>query len=424
MEIFIIIALVLFNGIFAMSEMSLVSSRKFKLENFSKKGNQGAKMALKLSEHPTKFLSTVQIGITLIGILLGVYSGENITADAQILFSKIPLTREYASQLATATIVILITYLSIVLGELFPKRIAMAFPEKIIIVLARPMWILSVVTSPFVWLLTASNNIMLKILRVQNANEHILSKAEIRSLLKESTAVGEIQKTEQNIIERVFELGNRKVNSLYTHRRCIIHLKIDDSWAEVSQKIREEKHSAYPVSSTDSLDDLVGIVLIKDLFTHQPDQPFTLSQFMIDPVYIHENTFAFDALKTFKEKKLHYGIVFDEYGLVQGMITMDDVLDALVGDATEVYQKSLSIVQREDGSWLVDGQFKLVEFVKYFDLSPSEELISQSSTIAGLFISLSGEIPAIGDKQKIEGLELEIVDMDAGRVDKILVTKI
>ena len=407
-----------------MSEMSLVSSRKFKLENFSKKGNSGAKRALKLSEHPTKFLSTVQIGITLIGILLGVYSGENLTTGIQSFFASVSFLKEHSHELATAFVVIVITYLSIVLGELMPKRVAMAFPEKIITVLAKPMWILSLITSPFVWLLTSSNNFLLKLFGINNTNETTVSEAEIRSLVKESAEGGEILSIEHNIVERVFDLGDRKVNSLYTHRRSIIHLRVDDSWETVSTKIRKHKHSAYPVSSSDNLDDLVGIVLIKDLFAFHIDNEFDLKNCIIEPVYIHENAYAFDVLKTFKERRLHYGIVFDEYGLVQGIITMDDVLDALIGDAAEFDHQTLSILQREDGSWLVDGQFKLIEFIKFFEIYLSEELILQTSTVGGLFINLCGSIPQIGDKQKIENIVLEIVDMDLSRIDKILVSKI
>src|SRR5690606_7838413 len=237
MEILIIIGLVLLNGVFAMSEMSLVSSRKFKLENSKKKGNKGAKVALELSENPTKFLSTVQIGITLIGILLGVYSGENLTSDVALFLAQFEPLRPYAPNIATGVVVVTVTYISIVLGELLPKRLGMTFPEPITIILARPMKILSAITSPFVWLLTSSNNLLVKVLGIKHTTGSRVSEEEIKSIIKESAMGGEIQDIEHNIMERVFELGDRKVNTLFTHRNEIVFFTLDDSWEDIKSKI-------------------------------------------------------------------------------------------------------------------------------------------------------------------------------------------
>jgi putative hemolysin len=223
MEIIIILALILLNGVFSMSEMSLVSSRKFKLESASKKGSKGAKTALQLSENPTKFLSTVQIGITLIGILLGVYSGENLTTDVEVFFEQFEAVKPFAHNLAVGIIVVSVTYVSIVLGELLPKRLGLTFPESIAIALATPMKWLSVLTSPFVWLLTKTNDLVLKLLGIKSTMDSKVSEEEIRSIIRESSEGGEIQDIEQNIVERVFELGDRKVNSLFTHRSDIIN---------------------------------------------------------------------------------------------------------------------------------------------------------------------------------------------------------
>lgn len=422
MELLIILILVLLNGIFSMSELALVSSRKFKLESAKKKGSEGAKTALELSENPTKFLSTVQIGITLIGILLGVYSGENLTQDVREVFDRFELTKAYSGEIATTLIVIFITYLSIVLGELLPKRIGMTFPEPIITVLAKPMQILSLITSPFVWLLTFSNNVFLKILGIERRTDHAITEEEIKSIVRESAQGGEIQDIEHNIVHRVFEFGDRKVNSLFTHRSDLVFFNVNDSIEVIQEKINREKHSAYPVSKSGNIDDLAGIVLLKDLFSNVMIPNFNLSAHIIEPIYFNENTTAYKVLETFKREKLHYGMVIDEYGTIQGMVTMDDVMDALIGDATEINQEEYQIVQREDGTWLVDGKYSLVEFARFFDIQLSDQQFSQFSTVAGLMIEQSGEIPKVGDRILIDHYQLEVVDKDGQKIDKILVT--
>lgn len=423
MELFIILILVLLNGIFAMSELALVSSRRFKLESAKKKGSIGAKTALELSENPTRFLSTIQIGITLIGILLGVFSGKNLTNDVIDFLNKFEFIKPYSSQIATAIIVISITYLSIVLGELLPKRIGMTFPEPIITILAKPMKILSVITSPFVWLLTFSNNILLKILGINNRTDNAVSEEEIKSIIKESAEGGEIQDIEHNIVNRVFELGDRKADSLFTHRSDIVFFTLDESWEEIKQKINAEKHSAYPVSESNNLDEIIGIVLLKDLFYPATEEQFNIKNYIVEPIYFNENTSAYKILEIFKNEKLHYGIVVDEYGSIQGMITMDDVMDALIGDATENNQEEYQITKRDDQSWFVDGQYSILEFAKYFDISLTDEQHNKFTTVAGLIIHETNEIPKIGDKITVENYTLEVIDKDGQKIDKILVAE-
>ncbi len=413
----------LLNGVFAMSEMALVSARKFKLEFGKKKGSQGAKTALDLSEKPTKFLSTVQIGITLIGILLGVYSGENLTSDAALLISKVELLQPYASQLATGSVVVIITYLSIVLGELLPKRLGMTFPEPIITFMSRPMKVLSIIVSPFVWLLTKSNNLILKLLGIKYKVDNAISEEEIKSIIKESAEGGEIQDIEQDIVERVFEMGDRKVDTLMTHRNDLVFFTIDDTWDEIKEKINNEKHSAYPVSSTTNLENMLGIVLLKDLFAPSNHEPFNISAYIKDPIYFNENTYAYKVLEMFKMERMHYGMVVDEYGTIVGMVTMDDLLDALVGEATENYHKEYQIMQRDEKTWLVDGQYSLIDFLKYFDITLTDEQYNEFTTVAGLFLLQSSKVPDVGDTTEVEGYILEIIDKDGQRIDKILVTR-
>jgi putative hemolysin len=424
MEILIIIGLVLLNGIFAMSEISLVSARKFKLENAKKKGSKGAKTALELAENPTKFFSTVQIGITLIGILLGVYSGENLTKDMESFLLKFELLKPYAHNLAVGIIVVFVTYLSIILGELFPKRLGMTFPEKIAANIAIPMKALSLVTSPFVWLLSISNDLLLKLFRIRKTTESKVSEEEIKAIIKESAEGGEIQDIEQNIVERVFELGDRKVNSLFTHRNEIVFFNANDTWSEIRAKINEEKHSAYPVCKNNDLDEMLGIVLLKDLFFPMDEKEFNIVDFVKEPVYFNESTYAYKVLELFKREKMHYGIVVDEYGSVEGIITMDDVVDALVGDATEMDQDEYQIIQREDGSWFVDGQYSLLEFIRFFNLYIDDEIQNKYTTVAGLLIHHSSTLPEVGDKFDFDDYSIEVVDKDNQRIDKVLVTKL
>jgi putative hemolysin len=424
MEIIIIIALVLLNGIFSMSEMSLVASRKFKLEQEKKKGRSGAKTALELAENPTKFLSTVQIGITLIGILLGIYSGENLTNDVTEFLNSFELLKPYSDNLATVSIVIFITYLSILLGELLPKRLGMTFPEPIAIILSKPMKILSLITSPFVWLLTVSNNVLLTLMGIKKSYESSVTEEEIKSIIKESAEGGEIQDIEQNIVERVFELGDRKVNSLCTHRSDIVFFTLQDTWEEIKYKINQEKHSAYPVCKNNNLDEVIGIALLKDLFTPSTLEHFHIEDIVKKPIFINENTYAYNVLETFKKEKLHYGMVVDEYGSVVGIVTMDDVVDALVGNVTENDQDEYQLTKRNENSWLVDGQYSLIEFVKYFQISVDEKIMDKYTTVSGLFIFNQTTMPEVGNKIIVENLELEIIDKDGQRIDKILVNKV
>jgi len=405
-----------------MSEMSLVASRKFKLENAKKKGSTGAKTALELSENPTRFLSTVQIGITLIGILLGVYSGENLTNDVALFLSRFESIQPFAPSLAVGIVVVFVTYLSIVLGELLPKRLGMTFPESIAIVLAKPMKVLSVITAPFVWLLTSSNDLLLALMGIKKTTDSKVSEEEIKSIIKESAEGGEIQDIEQNIVQRVFELGDRKVNTLFTHRGEIVYFNTTDSWEVIKEKINTEKHSAYPVCENNNIDHVTGIVLLKDLFT--ATEVFNLKDVVKQPLFINENAYAYMVLEMFKKEKMHYGIVLDEYGTTQGIVTMDDVVDALVGDSTETDQDEYQIVQRNETSWLVDGQYSIIDFEKYFDISLREMEESTFTTVAGLLIELKNNIPSIGEVFELDQYLLEVIDKDGQRIDKILVTRI
>ncbi len=406
-----------------MSEIALISARKNRLETAAKKGNTNAKAALDLANSPNEFLSTVQIGITLIGILTGIYSGDKITTDVQNFVASFEVFKPYANSIAVGIVVVTLTFFSLVLGELLPKRIGLNYPESIAKAVAVPMKIVSKVTMPFIWLLTTSTDFLLKILQIKPTADGKVTEEEIKAIIKEGTEGGEIQEIEHDIVERVFHIGDRKVNSLMTHRNSIVYLSYEDSVQEIKDKVLDELHSFYPVCE-DNLDDVEGIVLLKDLFvSFEKGGDFDLKKITKEPVYFIEHTSAYKALENFKISKVHYALVTDEHGVFQGIITLNDILEALVGDAADFYEDEFKIVTREDGSWLVDGHYSLHDFLTYFDM---DDLIGDYdvTTVSGLIVTELGIIPKQGQKLIWNKLEFEVIDMDGVKIDKVLVTNI
>lgn len=402
-----------------MSEIALISARKNRLETAAKKGNTSAKTALDLANSPNKFLSTVQIGITLIGILTGIYSGDKITTDVETFFATYTLTSPYAHTLAVGVVVVILTFFSLVFGELLPKRIGLNYPETIAKSVAVPMKVMSIVTAPFIWLLTTSTDFILKIFKIKPTADGKVTEEEIKAIIKEGTEVGEVQEIEQDIVERVFHIGDRKVNSLMTHRKSIVYLALDESYEELKAKILDELHSVYPVCN-ENLDEVIGVVLLKDLFANIEKGDFDLQKIMIEPVYFIEHTSAYKALENFKMSKIHYALVTDEYGVFQGIITLNDILEALVGDAADFSDEEYQLIAREDGTWLVDGQYSLHDFMTYFDL---DDMLNdyEVTTVSGLIITELGSIPKQGEKLIWNKLEFEVMDMDGVKIDKILI---
>ncbi|MEO6000032.1 MAG: hemolysin family protein [Chitinophagaceae bacterium] len=424
MEILIIFFLILLNGIFSMSEIALVSSRKFKLETAAKKGNINAKKALELANNPNTFLSTVQIGITLIGLLTGIYSGERVTTDIKTVVEHIDYLKPYAHSIAVFIVLIVVTYFSLVFGELVPKRIGLAFPEAISTFVARPMSLLSAITKPFIWLLTKTNDFVLRLFGFKDKGDDIVSEEEIRSIIQDSTESGEIKEIEQGIVNRVFALGDRTASELMTHRSSIAWLEINDNLDTVKQKVNKEVHSIYPVADG-HLDKLLGVVTVKELFPIEiTDENFKLKNFIRKPIMVHENTPVYNILEQFKISKLHIAVIIDEYGLIQGIITMDDVVDALIGDATEYNHDEYQIIPRNENSWLADGQYPFFEFLIFFGLSEQGYVQGNYNTLGGLLLYHLHHIPTAGETLKWKDFEFEVVDMDDRRIDKILIKRI
>lgn len=404
-----------------MSEIALVSSRKSRLESSAKRGDINAKIALETANQPNRFLSTVQIGITLIGILMGIYSGENITNDLHAKIELYPALAPYAHTIAITIVVITITFFSLVFGELIPKRIGLAYPEKISKIMAQPMKALTKFTSPFVWLLTNTGDLFIKFFNIKSTPDNKVTEEEIKQIIQEGTEGGEVQEIEQDIVERVFHLGDRKISSLMTHRNEIVFLDVNFTAEALRKKVSEELHSVYPVMDGDK-DNIKGVVFLKDLFTHIDDDQFKLADYVKEPKFLIENLSAYRALQQFKDTKIHFGIVTDEYGHIQGMVTMNDLLEALVGGADDFYKDDFSFEEREDGSWLIDGHYPFADFLHYFELdelSPDFEF----NTLGGLILQELKHIPRPGEKIQWKEFEMEVIDMDGARIDKLLVKK-
>ncbi|MFC6875848.1 hemolysin family protein [Flavobacterium myungsuense] len=419
MEILIILFLIILNGVFSMSEIALISARKNRLENAAKKGNSSAQAALDLANAPNKFLSTVQIGITLIGILTGIFSGDKITTDVRLFLEGFATLKPYAETIAVGIVVVVLTFFSLVLGELLPKRIGLNHPESIAKAVAIPMKMISIITAPFIWLLTISTEFLLKILRIKPSADGKITEEEIKAIIKEGTEGGEVQEIEQDILERVFHIGDRKVNSLMTHRKSVVFLPLNSDKNQVKELMLKELHSIYPVYDK-NYDDIIGVVNLKNIFAHFENENFNLADIISEAPFIMEQTSAYQALENFKTSGIHYGFVSDEYGIFQGIITLNDILEALVGDASEFYKDDFQLVEREDGSWLVDGHYSLHDFLTYFEL---DDLISdyEVTTVSGLIMTELSRIPKQGEKLVWQKFELEVIDMDGVKIDKVMV---
>jgi putative hemolysin len=418
-EFLILLGLILLNGFFSMAEIALVSARKARLESQANKGDARAKAALDLANHPDKFLSTTQIGITLIGILTGIYSGEKIIDNVKVWLLQFPiLTDKYAGGLATFLVLLLVTFLSLVLGELVPKRLGLTAPEAIAKIAAAPMKIISAVTFPFVWLLTRTTNILMKLFKIDTRDNQV-TEEEIKAIISEGTEHGALEATEQEIIERVFHLGDRNITSLMTHRSDIVWFEINDNEFSIKEKIVSEPHSVYPICEG-SIDHIRGIVSIKDLYI-TPDN-IRFKDVMKPALFVPENNTPYQLLERFKETKIHTCFIVDEYGTLLGLITLNDILEALVGDLPQPDMEDYEVIPREDGTFLVDAQIPFYDFLSKFEKTEwMHEGEHEFDTLAGFILHELERIPVTGEKFEWRGFAFEIVDMDGHRIDKVMV---
>lgn len=417
-EIFIIIGLILLNGIFSMSEIALVSSRKSSIAKDASKGSRSAKTALKLIDNPDVFLSTVQIGITLIGILTGIYSGNKIAALLSDAFVRWNMPVSLASGIAQTVIVIIVTYLTLIFGELFPKRIGMSAAEKVSKVVARPMYILSKIMTPFVWILTKSTQLAVKAFGVKSSTEKV-TEDEIKSMIQQGTEEGEVQPVEQDIVQRVFVMGDLKISTLMTHKSDVIWIDTQLSQNSIRTLMQEDLYEMYPVAERD-LEHLIGMVSLKDLFLNIDKKDFKWDDIVKEPIYFHENMSVYAVLEEMKKKHVSRGFVCDEFGDFQGIITVKDILDGLIGNVDEDEEGELISKRQNGDGWFVDGQCSIYDFLCYFDSEESYEM-ADYSTVGGLILDRLGHIPSCGETIEWKQFHFEVADMDGARIDKVIV---
>ncbi|MEH2297445.1 hemolysin family protein [Nostoc sp.] len=422
-EILIILVLIIANGVFSMSEMAIVSARKVRLQQLANQGDAKAKVALKLAESPNHFLSTVQVGISLIGILTGAFGGATIASRLAIYVKRVPLLAPYSDPLSFGIVVLLITYFSLIVGELVPKRLALNNPERIASIVAIPMQALAAIGSPVVFLLSASTDLILRVLGITASTEPQVTEEEIKILIEQGTEAGTFEEAEQDMVERVFRLGDRPVSYLMTPRPDIVWLDLDDSAEENRQKMVDSAYSRYPICQG-GLDNVLGVIPVTDLLARSfRGEPLDLTIGLRQPVFVPESTRGLKVLELFKQTITHMALVVDEYGVIQGLVTLNDIMSEIVGDVPSTDgQDQPQAVQREDGSWLLDGMLPVEEFLELFGMEEwqSEERGSYQ-TLGGFVITHLGRIPAAADYFEWQSMRIEVMDMDGNRVDKVLV---
>lgn len=417
-EIIIILAIILVNAIFVLSEMSVASSRKARLQQRVNEGDRRANTVLQLIENPNLFLSTVQIGITFVSVLVGVAGGVTLLAPVRSLLATVPALTPYADSLALTLVVIFITFVSIVLGELVPKRIAMHNPERIAGLLAGPMTFMSMLFRPFVWVLGKITDFILKLLGIQPGKEPPVTEEEIQMLIDQGTQAGVFEEAEHDMVEGVFSLADQRVYSLITPRPDIVWLDITDSIEDILHKLEQSDFSRFPVRQG-SLDAIVGIVKARDLLVQSlNNEPIILKNLLKPAFFVPETMFASRALEVLKEKGTDMLLVIDEFGALQGLLTINDILEEIVGEM-EIDEPQAT--QRQDGSWLLDGMLEVDEFKEIFNLPmlPHED---EYETLSGFVMVSLGRVPQPSDRFEWHGLNFEVMDMDGRRVDKVLVT--
>lgn len=418
-QIIILLVLIILNGLFVMSEIALVSARKGRLESLANKGDAKAKAALHLTENPEKFLSTAQIGITLISILTGVYSGEKFSEQLTPYVEKFVLLQPYAPTISLVLIVILVTFLSIILGELVPKRLGMLRAEKIARLVAGPMNILSAVAYPIVWMLNRISNLIFKLFNVKVGSDNAVTEEEIKAMITEGSEHGTIEEEEKEIIERVFHLGDRKITALMTHRTEIEWFDTNDTVQTIIDKSNEIIYSTYPVCEK-TVDDIKGIIYIKDLL--KADVHTKLKDLAKEALFVPENNSPYQLLEKIKTTKIHSCFIVNEYGTLEGMITLNDILEAIVGDVPQTGQEEYEITERSDGTYLVDAQITFYDFLSRFEKTEwMNEGEHEFDTLAGFVLHELERIPVTGDTFDWRDFHFEIIDMDGQRIDKLLV---
>jgi putative hemolysin len=423
-QIAAIVLMIIANGVFAMSEIAIISARRARLQQKAGEGDHRARTALGLAEAPNRLLSTVQIGITLIGILTGALGGATLARELGLYLSRLPLLKPYGEALGLAIVVAATTYLSLVIGELVPKRLALSSPERIALAVARPMRALSIIAAPAVRLLSLSTELVLRVLGLHLSEEAPVTEEEIKVLLQQGTEAGVFQEAEQDMVESVLLLDERRAAGLMTPRPEIAWLDVGDPPEEIRRKVIASPYSRFPVCEG-SLDNVLGEVEARDLLARSLcGESWDLRALLRRPLYVPETMPALKVLEAFKQSGTQVALVVDEYGSIQGLVTLKDILEAIVGDVPSVEDLAEpQAVRREDGSWLLDGMLSVADFRELLEVGalPAEEQ-GLYQTVAGFVMIRIGRIPSAADHFEWGGLRFEVMDMDGIRIDKVLVT--
>ena len=426
MDILLIFLLIVLNGLFAMSEIALISSRKTRLQHWAEEGRAGAKRALQMANEPSHFLSTVQVGITLIGVLNGAI-GESAIADRlQAQLAAVPELAPYSKPLSVGLMVLIVTYFSLIVGELVPKRLAMRNPEPIASFFARPMAALSFAAFPLVKLLSLSTELVLKLFGGKKGKEPSITEEEIQVLMEQGAEEGVFEHSEHELVSNIFRLDDRAIASVMTPRKDIFFLDLDDPFAENRDKLVRSPYSRLPLCRG-GFEQILGIVRAKDLLSSQMrEESIDLPGLAKPPLYVLADISLMRFLEECKKTRMHFALVVDEYGEVEGLVTLNDVMEAIVGDlASEELQEEPLMVRRGDGSWLIDGIMPVDKFKDLFELDGLlDEAKGNFHTVGGFVMLHLGRVPAAADCFEWEGLRIEVVDMDKNRVDKLLVSRL
>lgn len=419
-EALIVVLLILLNGLLAMSELAIVSSRRARLQHLAARGSRGAQTALRLIEHPARFLSTVQVGITLIGIVAGAFGGTTIAAPLGDWLDGFAFLAPHGEAVAIALVVAMITYLSLVVGELVPKRIALRAPERVAVKIARPMYVLSQVASPAVWLLGSSTELTLRLLGVRGGREETVTEEEVRALITEGTRAGVFAPQEKAMIEGVLRLADRTVRATMTPRAEVVWLDIEDPPEQLRQNIRRAGHSRLLLCRGD-IDELIGVVSTRDLINQMVEgKELDLESVAVRPLIVHESLPVLRLLDMLRSAPINLAVVVDEYGSLQGIVTPSDILETVAGVVPEHGEAvEPHAVRREDGSWLVDGMMPVDEFEDRVGLRGLRDT-GEFDTIAGFALWQLGRVPKPGETFTWNGWRFEVVDMDGRRIDKLL----
>jgi len=426
MEIALLFALILLNGLFAMSELALVSARKARLQKRVEEGDRSAAAAIKLGEDPTRFLSTIQIGITSIGVLNGIVGEAALAAPLALWLTGIGVPDPYHQYLATGLVVVLITYFSIVVGELVPKRIGQSHPETLARLVARPIDLLAIATKPFVLLLSASTQALLKLLGVKDSGANAVTEEEIHAMLAEGTTAGVIESHEHTMVRNVFRLDDRQIGSLMVPRSDVVVLDLELDFEANMARVEASNHARFPVVRG-NFSDVVGVVNARKWLTQalRGDSRELTRQPLQEPLYVPETITGMELLDNFRQSDVHMAFVIDEYGEVQGIVTLQDLIEAITGEFSPRDPETSWAMQRDDGSWLLDGHIPVPELKDRLalDAVPDEER-GRYHTLSGMMMLLTGRLPKVTDTVIWEGWKLEIVDMDGRSIDKVLATRL